>query len=163
MNIDIYLSLGSNLGDRRFNLNAAITMLESELGVKRSAVSDFIETHAWGFDSENIFLNAAVLFTISDAGQDADLYSLALLSICKKIEQHLGRTGKPEYAADGSRIYRDRAIDIDILFYGRHKMDEEVLIIPHRGIKDRDFVMIPLLQIAKDDIKQAFPEIFRAN
>ena len=161
--IDVYLSLGSNLGDKEANLCAAISLLESKTGVGCAAVSDFIKTESWGFSSENIFLNAAARFTIPDAGQDADLYSLALLRICKEIEHSMGRTGKPEYASDGSRIYRDRVIDIDILFYGKHRMESEELTIPHKGIRDRDFVMIPLLQVAKEDIKEAFPDIFTAN
>ena len=72
----------------------------------------------------------------------------------------MGRTDPPEYDGEGNRIYHSRIIDIDILFYGTERIDIPELTIPHKGIADRPFVMIPLLEIAKPSLKRAFPEYF---
>ena len=72
----------------------------------------------------------------------------------------MGRTDLPEYDADGNRIYHSRVIDIDILFFGKEIIDTPELTIPHKGIAERPFVMIPLREIARPSLKKAFPEIF---
>ena len=83
-----------------------------------------------------------------------------ILAICKDIERRLGRDDAPEYDADGRRVYHNRAIDIDILFYGKERIDCEDLQVPHPLIAERDFVKIPLAEIAKPSLKAAFPEYF---
>ena len=83
-----------------------------------------------------------------------------ILAICKDIEHRLGRDDAPEYDADGRRVYHNRAIDIDILFYGKERIDCEDLQVPHPLIAERDFVKIPLAEIAKPSLKAAFPEYF---
>ena len=70
-----------------------------------------------------------------------------ILEICKDIERRLGRTGEPEYDAEGQRIYRSRPIDIDILLFGEHKIDCPELTVPHKLMYERDFVMVPLKEI----------------
>ena len=83
-----------------------------------------------------------------------------ILAACKEIERKLGRDDAPGYDADGKRIYHNRTIDIDILFYGSERVDCEDLKIPHPLIAERDFVKIPLAEIAKPSLKAAFPEYF---
>ena len=83
-----------------------------------------------------------------------------VLDKVKAIESAMGRTDGPEYDADGKRIYHSRIIDIDILFYGNERIDNERLIIPHKDIENRPFVMMPLKEIAEPSLKEAFPEYF---
>ena len=71
-----------------------------------------------------------------------------ILEICKKIERKLGREGVPQYNENGERIYTSRPIDIDILLFGDHKIDCPELTVPHKLMYERDFVMIPLQEIA---------------
>jgi len=70
-----------------------------------------------------------------------------ILETCKDIERRLGRTGEPEYDAEGNRIYVSRPIDIDILLFGDHEIDCPELTVPHKLMYERDFVMIPLKEI----------------
>ena len=152
--VNIYFSLGSNLGDRRRNLTEAVERLEAALGVPCAALSRFIETRAAGF-SGGKFLNAAVLYRIP---AESPLWTLYMI---KSIEREMGRMDPPEYDSEGKRVYHSRIIDIDILFYGREIIDIPELTIPHKGIADRPFVMVPLRQIARRSLRDAFPEYFK--
>ena len=146
--VDLYLSLGSNQGDRALNMENALSLLNIELKVPYKAVSRFIETDPWGFDSKEKFLNAAVRYELSlPKGYNPEAEALMILAICKDIERRLGRTGKPEYDKDGHRIYHSRPIDIDILLFGENRIDCAELTIPHKLMYERDFVMIPLKEI----------------
>lgn len=156
---DLYLSLGSNLGDRYSNIDYAIGKLNENFGLY-SAISDMIETQPWGHTAGGNFINCAVLYRIPDAGQSALVHSHSVLRVVKQIENELGRYSKAEYDDKGERIYRERKIDIDILFYGKELIDTEQLVIPHKMISVRDFVLVPLKQIADDNLKSSFPEIF---
>lgn len=144
----LYLGLGSNLGDRKANLEEALRLLDEALGCHYEALSDFIETEPWGFVSADRFLNAAVRYRVTvPRGTSESVYSHRILAICKSIERELGRTGGPEYGIDGKRIYRSRIIDIDILLIGDWRIDDEDLKIPHPLMNERDFVRIPLMQV----------------
>ena len=146
--IELYLSLGSNQGDRRLNIEHAISMLNIELRRPYKAVSSIIETEPWGFDSDDKFLNAAVLYELEmPKGYNAEAEALMILEICKDIERKLGRTGDPQFDAGGNRIYTSRPIDIDILLFGDNRIDCPELTVPHRHMYDRDFVMVPLREI----------------
>ena len=146
--MDLYLSLGSNQGDRRKNIEDAISLLNIELGTPYKAVSSFLETEPWGFESESKFVNAAVHYELDlKKGYNPEAEGLMVLEICKDIERKMGRTGKPQYDERGERIYTDRPIDIDILLFGDEKIDCEELTVPHRLMYERDFVMIPLREI----------------
>ena len=146
--MDLYLSLGSNQGDRRKNIEDAISLLNIELGTPYKAVSSFLETEPWGFESESKFVNAAVHYELDlKKGYNPEAEGLMVLEICKDIERKMGRTGKPQYDERGERIYTDRPIDIDILLFGDEKIDCEELTVPHRLMYERDFVMIPLNEI----------------
>lgn len=124
-------------------------MLNVELGTPYTAVSSLLETEPWGFESEDKFLNAAVRYQLRlRKGYNPEAEGLMILEICKDIERKLGRTGKPQYDERGERIYTDRPIDIDILLFGDNKIDCEELTVPHKLMYERDFVMIPLREIA---------------
>ena len=151
--VDLYLSLGSNQGDRRHNIETALSLLNIELGTPYKAVSSLIETEPWGFESDEKFLNAAVHYELTlPEGYNPEAEGLMILEICKDIERRLGRTGKPEYDDKGGRIYRSRPIDIDILLFGENNIDCEELTVPHKLMNERDFVMIPLREIMSKNI-----------
>lgn len=130
----VYLSLGSNLGNKEDNIRMAIEKIEEQIGavVRQSAL---LCTEPWGFDSDNKFVNAAICV-------ETDISPRELLRRTQRIERELGRTHKSV-----NRIYHDRLIDIDILLYGDETINEPDLIIPHPLMYDRDFVMIPLREI----------------
>ena len=130
----VYLSLGSNLGNRRRIVKDAIQMIGQKVGpVLRQ--SSLIETDPWGFESPNKFINACVCcHTV--------LSPRKLLQATQQIEKVMGRTGK---STNGE--YHDRIIDIDILLYNDVHIDEPDLKIPHPLMKERDFVMKPLSEI----------------
>lgn len=130
----VYLSLGSNLGDRHATMRCAIDMLNAEAGtVDRQ--SSLLETEPWGFESANKFLNMCVrLLTTLTPEQ--------LLLKTQDIEKRLGRTVK---SVDGK--YHDRPIDIDMLMYDDVNISTPTLTLPHPHMHERDFVMIPLREI----------------
>ena len=136
---DVYLSLGSNQGDRQARIDEALRRLDKAVGRPYDALSSVIETPAWGFDGPP-FLNCVVRYRTARRPE-------TLLKICKRIERAMGRRGAPEYGADGRRIYRDRPIDIDILLYGDERVDTPDLQIPHPLMRQRDFIMRPLNEI----------------
>lgn len=149
--VDLYLSLGSNQGDRRHNIEIALSLLNIELKKPYKAVSSLIETEPWGFESDEKFINAAVHYELEfPKGYNAEAEALMILEICKDIERRLGRTGGPRYGEKGERIYSSRPIDIDILLFGENKIDCPELTIPHKLMHERDFVMIPLNEIKSD-------------
>ena len=146
--VELYLSLGSNQGDRRLNIEHAVSMLNIELKKPYKAISSLLETEPWGFDSEDKFLNAAVCYELElPKGYNPEAEALMILEICKDIERRLGRTGSPQYDEHGARIYASRPIDIDILLFGDNKIDCPELTVPHKLMYERDFVMIPLREI----------------
>lgn len=129
-----YLSLGSNLGDRRQLLHTAINEIAERVG-QVEAISSCIETEPVGFDSVHLFLNMAVRVT-------TELNPYELLKVLKQLERGLGRTRKSH---DG--VHYDRTIDIDILLYDNWEVNSEELQIPHPRMWERDFVMRPLKEI----------------
>jgi 2-amino-4-hydroxy-6-hydroxymethyldihydropteridine diphosphokinase len=128
-----YLSLGTNLGNKRRNLIIAAALLAERVG-DILALSGFYETEPWGFDSENTFLNAALKLRTS-------LSPSALLTVTQDIEKELGRIVKSK------DFYQDRVIDIDILLYDDLVLDTVDLKIPHPLMVKRAFVLNPLSEI----------------
>ena len=128
----IYLVLGSNLGDREWNLEQALAMLAE--GLKADMLcSRVLETEAVGFDGAP-FLNQAVCF-------ESDIAPEALLDLCQAVEERLGRPRhEPAYDAAGRRIYHDRTIDIDILKYNDETIRTPRLVIPHPQLWERPYV-----------------------
>lgn len=130
----VYLGLGTNIGNRRGNLVKAAALLAERVG-DILALSGFMETEPWGFESENLFLNAAIKM-------ETPLTPDELLSATQTIEREMGREKK----SDGT--YHDRVIDIDILLYDNQVIEQPGLIVPHPLMQERLFVMAPLAEIA---------------
>ena len=143
----VYLGLGSNLGDREALIEQAIGLIGERVGrvVRQSSL---IETEPWGFESENKFLNGVILC-------ETTLTPRQLLKATQKIERELGknkahatkRSHDSSLFTLHSSLYKDRPIDIDILLYDDVTIDEPDLQIPHPLMHKRDFVMIPLREI----------------
>ena len=151
--VDLYLSLGSNQGDRTGNIEKALSLLNIEIKTPYKALSSLIETEPWGFESDEKFINAAVLYQLHlPKGYNPEAEGLMILEICKDIEKRLGRTGGPVYDEAGERVYSSRPIDIDILLFGDNRIDCEELTVPHRLMWERDFVMTPLREIAPQSV-----------
>ena len=138
----VFLSLGTNKGNRERNIRRALCLLNIALGKRWKAVSDIINTKAAGFDGPD-FLNCV-------AAYDLRLAPDALLRRCKRIERLMGRRDAPEYAPDGSRIYHDRVIDIDILLYGDERIDTPLLKIPHPQLENRPFFGDLIAQVRQE-------------
>ena len=146
--VGLYLGLGSNQGDRALNIEHAVSMLNVELKTPYKAISSLLETEPWGFESQEKFMNAVVLYELElPEGYNPEAEGLMILEICKDIERRMGRTGEPQYDEKGERIYTDRPIDIDILLFGDNTIDCPELTVPHKLMYERDFVMIPLKEI----------------
>ena len=144
----VYLGLGSNLGDCRRNLERAIRLIGNRVG-QITRRSSFIETEPWGFESQNKFLNAVVICETTKTPRE-------VLLLTQQIERDMGRrkvvgggltVDGGGLTVDGQRIYSDRIVDIDILLYDELTVDEPDLKIPHPLMHQRDFVMIPLNEI----------------
>ena len=134
INHQVYLGLGSNLGDKVWNLSEAIRLIAERVGqVVRQ--SSFIETEPWGFRSDNTFLNAVILC-------ETDKTPREVLLLTQQIERDMGRRQKSVSVG-----YIDRTIDIDILLYDDLTVDESDLKIPHPLMHQRNFVMRPLEEI----------------
>lgn len=130
----VYLSLGSNLGNRKRNIREALEKIGELIGdVERQ--SALYETKPWGYSSPNDFINACVCVLTPLAPRQ-------LLAATQKVEQEMGRTLK---SVNGE--YHDRIIDIDILLYDDLHIDQPDLKIPHPLMEERDFVMVPLREI----------------
>ena len=156
--INVYLGLGSNLGEREKNLLKAMNLMDEAFGMHPERISRIVETPAWAFEGPS-FLNMCVLYRLPRKGTP-EQQGLEILRRVKEVEKALGRTKEALFDSEGKRIYQDRIIDIDILCYGAHRIDLPELTVPHPLIAQRDFVKKPLLEISKPDIREAFPELF---
>jgi 2-amino-4-hydroxy-6-hydroxymethyldihydropteridine diphosphokinase len=131
----VFLSLGSNLGERELFLETAKTKLSEDVG-KILNQSSLYETEPWGFTDENQFLNQVLQL-------ETGLSPLFILQIIKRIETELGRVrGKDRYSS--------RFIDIDILFYDDLVITLPELLVPHPEIQNRRFVLEPLFELTED-------------
>lgn len=130
---DVYLSLGTNLGDRENNLKSAIDLLQSKEGIRIKKISPIYETAPVGYVDQPSFLNIAIY-------AQTILSPIELLQTCQLIENDLGRVRNIRW---GPRI-----IDLDILLFNNDNIESENLIIPHPRMFERAFVLVPLLDIA---------------
>ncbi len=130
--VEVYLGLGSNMGDRENNLQQAVKLLSERL--RMGKVSSVYETEPVGDTGQPHYLNQIGQFYTT-------LPPAALLALLKGFELKLGRTG-PSGAP--------RPIDIDILFYGDQMVKTPELAVPHPRLTERAFVLIPLVEIAPD-------------
>jgi 2-amino-4-hydroxy-6-hydroxymethyldihydropteridine diphosphokinase len=129
----LYLSLGTNLGNRLANLQNAITSLPPK--VNHVVQSSIYETEPWGYSDQPSFLNQVIK-------ANTDLEPLLLLAFLKETEIRLGRK---ETFRFGPRL-----IDLDILFYDDLVLETPTLSIPHPRITERAFILVPLAEIAPD-------------
>ena len=130
-----YLSLGSNIGDRLDYLRKAVRKLSMHPHITVIKISSVYETEAWGLENQDDFFNIAIQIKTS-------LSVHALLDACQSIEQELGRSREIHWGP--------RTIDIDILLYGVLTIKEGKLTIPHQHMLEREFVVVPLDEIAPD-------------
>ena len=135
----VYLSLGSNKGDRIGYVQQATRLLGACENVSIIRTSAFYETEPWNMSSDTWFVNAVVEIKTKLSPKE-------LLAECKRIEAQLGRTP----AKSGN--YGDRTIDIDILFYGNEIIQDEEITIPHKYVHLRAFTLVPLLELIPDFI-----------
>ena len=156
--MELYLALGSNLGDRAAFIRQALDMLEIHFG-KCKRLSDIIESESWGFDAPP-FLDCVAVYDIDYRSPDGAENARKVLGICKDIERSLGRKEERLHDDHGRRIYHDRTIDIDILFHGTDRVNMPDLVIPHPLIAAREFILNPLRQVVSDEISIAFSDIF---
>ncbi|MDP8253996.1 MAG: 2-amino-4-hydroxy-6-hydroxymethyldihydropteridine diphosphokinase [Candidatus Kaelpia aquatica] len=126
-----FISLGSNLGDRKKILELSLAKLKDLFELK--AVSSLFESEPWGYKEQSYFLNAVVEIEVVASPYE-------LLELLKNIEIDFGRKG------DGVR-WGPRTLDLDILLYDSDIIDEEDLKIPHPGLKNRVFQLLPLLEL----------------
>ena len=127
-----YVALGSNLGDREENLRTALKHLQ-ENGVEVIKTSTFIETEPYGVTDQPGFINAVCQV-------ETELAPLELLRLLLSIEQEMGRVRL--------RRWGERNIDLDLLLYEDAVLESEELTLPHPDMQNRDFVLIPLAEIA---------------
>jgi 2-amino-4-hydroxy-6-hydroxymethyldihydropteridine diphosphokinase len=127
-----YLLLGSNLGEKKLNIDYACELLTQFVGDITQSSSVY-ETEAWGFTEQPIFYNQVVALETIQSPED-------LLLTISQIEEKLGREREEKW--------RSRIIDIDILYYGDLIYQSETLTIPHPEIQNRKFTLIPLAEIA---------------
>jgi 2-amino-4-hydroxy-6-hydroxymethyldihydropteridine diphosphokinase len=133
----VFLGLGSNIGDRIGFILDALDEIKKNSGLKFVKSSSFYETEPWGIKEQNLFLNIVVEIC-------ASLTPGELVKFIKETESKLGRITRKKWS--------EREIDIDILFYDDLIINEKGLNIPHPEIQNRNFVLIPLEEIAPDFI-----------
>lgn len=142
----VYLSLGSNLGDREANLKDAILRLGA-LG-KVVAISSFYETEPVEFAQQPWFLNCAVAL-------ETEKMPKQFLSAILSIEQEMGRKRQ------ANRLKGPRSIDIDVLLFGTSVVDTQTLTVPHPAMHRRRFVLEPLAEIAPEHRHPIFKRTIR--
>lgn len=128
-----YIALGSNLGDRKKNLTAALFHLVREPRIILEKLSSFIETKPYGVTDQPDFLNGCCRIW-------TDFSPRQLLTALQAIEDKMGRVR--------TRRWGERIIDLDILLYDDITVNEPDLVIPHPDMKNRAFVLEPLKEIA---------------
>ena len=129
--INVYLSLGSNSGNRRQNIEAALGLITKQIG-KVARKSHYYETQPWGVTDQEPFFNMVVM-------ANTTLEPRALLEAITKIERELGRERKEKWGP--------RVIDIDIIFYGKRIIRDKGLEIPHPEMHKRAFVLVPMMEL----------------
>jgi len=131
MSVNVWIGLGTNLGDRLQNLKAALDALKELMTIRK--LSSIYETDPWGYTDQPSFLNQVVEIS-------TDLPPTNLLALLKKLERNLGR--------EKTFHLGPRVIDLDILFYADMVCETPQLVIPHPHMPQRAFVLVPLAEIA---------------
>lgn len=140
----VFLSLGSNIGDRSANISQAVSLLAISDKIKIVKTSSFYETEPWGNENQNWFVNAAIAI-------DTDFTPEELLYYCQSIEAKMGRV------RDIINHWGERIIDIDILMYDDLIISKgAALTIPHPYMHLRAFVLVPMLEVKQDLVHPVF-------
>ena len=136
---DVYLSIGTNIGDRKRNLQEAVLLLTKMENVQVVQVSSIYETAPVGYVDQDAFLNIAVYVKTTKSAEE-------MLAACQSVEQELGRV----------RLIRwgPRIIDLDILLFNQENIESEHLIVPHARMYERAFVLIPLMEVVQTSSPQ---------
>lgn len=134
----VYLSIGSNIGDRLANLTQAVKLLQADSSIQIEAISSVYETQPWGNLNQANFYNIAVSVTTTLAPQE-------LLAVLHEIEQ-AGHRQRLQH-------WGPRTIDLDIVYWGDRKINTPDLIVPHPRAHERNFVLLPVQEIAGTDSK----------
>jgi len=133
--VTAYIGLGSNLGDKRKNLDDAVRLLTEVPGIDAVKVSSYYETEPVGYEEQGLFLNAV-------ARVETSLSPKELLVTCHNIENRLGRVRTVRWGP--------RTIDLDILLFGGSIINMPELEIPHPLMHERAFVLEPLCELDPD-------------
>ncbi len=141
----IYLALGSNMGERKENIKKAILFVSDKVQILKTA--HLYESKAVGYEDQPNFLNTVV------EGETA-LLPEDLLNFIKEVEKKVGRVETFHWGP--------RVIDIDIIFYDDLIFKNEILEIPHKEIPERDFVLVPLCEIAPDLVHPVLKKTIKA-
>lgn len=135
MTENIFLGLGSNKGNRIDYLKAAVEKIRADRETKVEKISSVYETEPYGLKEQNPFLNAVIQIS-------SERSLLELHPWIKNLEKEIGRQEGPKWGP--------REIDIDLLFYNDTVFSSERLTVPHKEVLLRDFVLVPLLEIAPE-------------
>ena len=127
-----YVALGSNLGNKKENLLQAIELLKNH-GVNILAVSSFLVTKPYGVTDQPDFLNGAIKLEYSKSPEE-------LLEVLLAVEQEMGRVRL--------RHWGERIIDLDLLLFEQEVINSKKLVLPHKDMENREFVLAPLAEIA---------------
>lgn len=133
--MNVFLNIGSNLGNRRMHLSRAIAAIEKEFGYFE--LSHTVESAPWGYASANDYLNVGMMVV-------SDLAPEEILARLQKIEKELN--AEPHRNADGT--YRDREVDIDIIAIDEMECNTPQLQLPHPRMAERRFVLEPMAELA---------------
>ena len=131
----IIIGLGSNIGDRERNIKEALVNLGKNPAISVKAESSLYETKPFGYVDQPDFLNAVAVI-------DTSLSPLELLDVCQAVEGQLGRKREIRWGP--------RTIDIDILIYNDYSCQTPMLTLPHPGLQERLFVLVPLAELLPD-------------
>jgi 2-amino-4-hydroxy-6-hydroxymethyldihydropteridine diphosphokinase len=149
--INVYLGLGSNMGNRASNLKMAADLISKLIG-KTAKASHVYETQPWGNPDQEYFYNQVLMVNTTLDPRD-------LLAAITKIEREMGRERKVKWGP--------RVIDIDVLFYGKRIIRDKGLEIPHPEMHKRNFVLVPMMEIAPEYehpvLHQAIDDLFMSS
>lgn len=132
---NIYLGLGSNKGDRLSYLKAAVAKINGDEKTLFKGFSSVYETEPYGLKEQNLFFNAVIQISSERSLEELCLW-------IKALEREIGRQDGPKWGP--------REIDIDLLFYNDTIYSDHRLTVPHKEVLCRDFVLVPLIEIAPE-------------
>lgn len=143
----VYLSLGTNIGQKQKNLFQSIEYIKSKK-ISICSTSNIYETEPWGYQTQEKFYNMCIEIQSTKS-------PFELLFFFKDVEKRMGREQRL------STLYEDRIIDIDILFFDNLVLETQQLTIPHNLLHKRNFVLAPLCEIAPDFIHPIFKKTIK--